>query len=488
MREHQDAVSLPAGGVGSVGTQEDGVGSRGQGVVEGDRQRVSRAPPRGQERVGEPRGPGDALEGTFRAREGARHRGTQREAEAAGLAEQDAARGDPRRPGHRLRPALRGDPRLEETHRAARGGEGQRPLHAPGGGHRGGRCRGRRAMDGHPGAAVVADRARAPPPPRAIVEGPCAWAGRGSGRHCAGRAHQRRAAEEPQSAHGFLPLSWPHGSGEDGDGQGLGGGALRQRDEDDPLGHVRIHGETRCVAAHRCPPRLHRPRGGRPAHGGAPPQPLRRGPLRRAGEGAPRRPQCAVAVAGRRAHHGLAGEDGGLLERGVHYDLEHGPGAIVGRGALRQREGCGVGEEAVRRDHPQVSQTRAAEPLGRHYCVQPALAGGVARGRATPTPRCASTVERAGHGDVDHGRRGGACACRGLRPRARRPALAEVARALRRRRPVAEGRRRRIASWPMRDGGLRRAGPARGRQRFAGRRRAECTFRGPYLGPGRPRR
>jgi len=80
--------------------------------------------------------------------------------------------------------------------------------------------------------------------------------------------------------------------------------APRARSAASRAASVRVHGEAQRGAPDRRAARLRRLRGGRPAHRGGAPPPLRRGAIRRDGEGARRRLQRAAADPGRRAGDG----------------------------------------------------------------------------------------------------------------------------------------------------------------------------------------
>ena len=85
----------------------------------------------------------------------------------------------------------------------------------------------------------------------------------------------RRAAGSQPAARLFH-LPGPDRRGQDGAGARAGGVPLRRRAGDGAHRHERVHGEAHRLAPGRRPARLHRLRGGRPAHrGGAAPPLLR---------------------------------------------------------------------------------------------------------------------------------------------------------------------------------------------------------------------
>ena len=111
----------------------------------------------------------------------------------------------------------------------------------------------------------------------------------------------------------------------------------------DPHRLLRVHGEARRLSANRRSPRLHRPRAGRAAHRGRPPQALLGRSLRRDREGARRRLERAAAGARRREADGLAREDGQLRKHGKEKrreEKESGEGFFFfgrGRKQIRRR-------------------------------------------------------------------------------------------------------------------------------------------------------
>mmetsp|Transcript_76619 Transcript_76619/g.212066 ORF Transcript_76619/g.212066 Transcript_76619/m.212066 type:complete len:651 (-) Transcript_76619:216-2168(-) len=475
LRRHPRAARLAARRARPHGAEAHGAGGGGQGPGEGEGQGLRRPREGGAEGVGGARGEAAAPEGAVRARALPADGAAGGEAEAPGAAEQDAARGDPRGRGHGLRPEVRGHPGAAEAHPLLGGREGAGPLCARGGRHGRERGTGGGEMDGHPRAEALTDGARAAVGAGSGAEGQGPWAGGGRRRGGEGGADQRGAAEEQDEAHGLLPLPGTDGRGEDGDGQGLGPGALRQRVEDAALRHVRVHGEALRVAAHRRSAGLCGPRGGRPADGGPPPHALRRGALRRAREGAPGRAERALADLGRRAHHGLPGAPGGLQQRRLRHDLEHGAGAAPGGGAARL--GAGGGQGAVPGHDPALPAPGAAEPRRRHRRLQPPLRAGAARRRPAPARGRAGAAAGAG-ARAAHLRRGAGPRPRGgLRPGARRQAAAALARAARGRRVVAEDRRGGAVARADGLRGLRRRGPpGHGQRRPAGGGRGGRDF------------
>jgi len=109
-----------------------------------------------------------------------------------------------------------------------------------------------------------------------------------------------RRAAGPQPAHRLLPLPGSHRGGQDRAGPRPGGVPLRRREGHGAPGHERVHGAPYRLPPHRSAARLHRLRGGRPAHRGGAPPPLQRHPPGRDREGPRRRLQPATADPGRR--------------------------------------------------------------------------------------------------------------------------------------------------------------------------------------------
>ena len=212
--------------------------------------------------------------------------------------------------------------KLEVEERSARREAGRAPPAARGG-HRRGDRRDRLGVDRHPG--VPADRGRtgeAAAPRRGAAP-----AGRRPGRGGAGgrgRDHPGPVrGQGPAPADRLVHLPRPDRRREDGAGQGAGRGAVRLRGQHRPDRHERVPGAAHRVAAGRRPARLRRLRGGRAAHRGGAPPPVRRRPLRRDREGAPGRLQHAAAGARRRPAHRRAGPHRRLPQHRHHHDVEH---------------------------------------------------------------------------------------------------------------------------------------------------------------------
>ena len=167
----------------------------------------------------------------------------------------------------------------------------------------------------------------------------------------------------PPARHLHLPR--PHRSRQDRAGQDPGRLPVRRRARPAAHRHERVHGAPRRVAADRSASRLRRLRPGRPAHRGGAPPPLLRDPVRRAGEGAPRRVQPAAATAGRGPPHRRPGPPGGLPQQHHHHDQQPGqrPDPAGGAG--------GAGDAADHRAAEGELPARVPQPGGRDDHLQP---------------------------------------------------------------------------------------------------------------------
>ncbi len=221
-------------------------------------------------------------------------------------------------------PVLR-DPRARADRRRAgaaltRARRGR--LAADRGGHRGGRRRGRRPLDRDPGLEADGGRGREADPHGGAPARPRHRPGRG------GRGGRERAAAlarralGPQPADRQLPLPRPDRGRQDRARAGAGRVHVRHRAGDRPRRHVRVHGEALGLAPGRRAARLRRLRGGRAAHRGGPPSPLRRRAARRDREGPPGRLQRPAADHGRRPAHRRPGPHGQLHQHDPDHDLE----------------------------------------------------------------------------------------------------------------------------------------------------------------------
>jgi ATP-dependent Clp protease ATP-binding subunit ClpB len=102
----------------------------------------------------------------------------------------------------------------------------------------------------------------------------------------------RAGPQRSQPADRQLPVPRPHRRGQDRTLQGPGLAAVRFRRLHGAHRHERIHGEARREPPDRCPSGLCGLRGGRPAHRSGAAPALCGDPVRRGGEGPPRRVQC----------------------------------------------------------------------------------------------------------------------------------------------------------------------------------------------------
>ena len=249
---------------------------------------------------------------------------------------------------------------------------------AEGGGGRRGRRRGGGQVDGHPRLAPARGRDAEAPPRR----GPPARAGGrpGGGAAAGGErgAPRPRRPRRPAPSGRLLPVHGPDRRRQDRAGPGARRVPLQRRARARAPRHVGVHGEAHRGPPGRRAPGLRRLRRGRPAHRGRAPAPLRRDPLRRDREGAPRRLQRAAAGARRRAPHRRQGPHRGLPQHGRDHDqqrrLRPHPGVVAARRGRRAAQGQADGRAA-----PHVP-AGVPEPGGRDRHLQVARQGARSRG------------------------------------------------------------------------------------------------------------
>ena len=214
--------------------------------------------------------------------------------------------------------------------------------------------------------------------------------------------------------------------------------------------------------------RLHRLRGGRPAHRGRAPAPVHGGSARRDREGPHRRLQRAAAADGRRSPDRRPGPHRRLQEHRRDHDLE------------RPRR--------HRRRRGDV-QARVRQPARRDRRVPPALARGDRQDRRPPgraADRAGARARRRGRADR---RRADAAREPRLRPDLRCPAAQAGDPEAARRQARAEAARGRVRPGRRRQGRRRRRHARVREGRRAGRRRAgdDLAGRGPEEPRGGPR-
>ena len=161
--------------------------------------------------------------------------------------------------------------------------------------------------------------------------------------------------------------------------------------------HERVHGAPRRVAADRRTARLRRLRPGRPAYRGGAAPALFGDPVRRTGEGAPRRVQRAVAVARRGPPHRRPGAAGRLPQQHRHHDQQPRQ-----RSDPAGRPG-GAGDSADYRTPEGQLPARVPEPGGRDDHLQPPRRRSDLSHRGDPTRPPGRPAARAAHRAGGHG-------------------------------------------------------------------------------------
>ena len=134
----------------------------------------------------------------------------------------------------------------------------------------------------------------------------------------------RAGLADPNRPIGVFLFLGPTGVGQDRARPGAGRVHVRLRAGDRPPRHVGVHGEAHGRAPDRRATRIRRLRGGRPAHRGRPPAPLRGRAARRDREGPPRRLQRPAPDHGRGAADRRPGPHGRLHRHDPDHDLERG--------------------------------------------------------------------------------------------------------------------------------------------------------------------
>ena len=126
----------------------------------------------------------------------------------------------------------------------------------------------------------------------------------------------------PEPAHRVVPVPRPDRCRQDRAGQVAGGVPVRRRAGDGPHRHERVLREALGRSPGRRAARLHRLRGGRPAHRGRPAPPVRGRAAGRGGEGPQRGVRHLAAGARRRSADRRPGAYGRLPQRHLDPDLE----------------------------------------------------------------------------------------------------------------------------------------------------------------------
>ena len=179
-------------------------------------------------------------------------------------------------------------------------------------------------MDRHPRGPPAAGRDREAALDGVDHRGAAHRAGRRRARGAATRSAARGpACRRPEPAHRRRSCSSvPTGVGKTELAKSAGRLPVRRRARHGPHRHERVLRAARGRAPHRCPARLRRLRGGRPAHrGGAPPALLGRA-ARRGREGAPRDLRHPAAGARRRPAHRRPGPHRRLPQRHPRDDQQ----------------------------------------------------------------------------------------------------------------------------------------------------------------------
>ena len=168
----------------------------------------------------------------------------------------------------------------------------------------------------------------------------------------------------PEAAVRVVHLRRPVGRREDRTDQGARGVPVRRRGRADPGRHGRVPRPVHRVPAVRCPARIRRLRGGRPAHREGAAQAVLGGAVRRDREGAPGHLQHPAAGAGGRPAHRRPGPDGRLQEHRhrVHLQPRHAGHQQVGVPRLRPGHRRGVDLRADEAEGQRRAQ--AALPSG----------------------------------------------------------------------------------------------------------------------------
>ena len=286
-------------------------------------------------------------------------------------------------------------PALEQRARGARE-RGRLRAHGQGGGRRGRRRRGRRALDRDPGRPAARGRDREADPHGGAPARARRRPGRGrrGGRERPAPRALRAAGPEPPDR--LLRLPRANGCRQDRARPRARGVHVRRRARARPARHERVHGEAHRLAARRRSAGLRRLRRRRAAdRGGAAPALLGR-PPRRDREGAPRRLQRPPADPRRRPPDRRPGPDGRLPQHRPDHDLEHPLGRVDAR----------------------ALPARVPEPDRRDRRVRAADEGADRRDRRAAAASCRGAARRARARARADGRREGA---RWPRPAGTRP-------------------------------------------------------------------